>query len=83
MIIEYTIKKGFKPDKKTLKDCRDGTKAWQALMVESARVTQPKNVFVMWLLTRFYRQEITDHSIRTNFYVLGWLMKKIDKVKTS
>jgi len=65
LILEYSL--NGKPDKETIKMCDEARGAMQTLLVETARVTQPKLVPIMWLLTRFYKKEVTDTYIRYTF----------------
>lgn len=68
-IIEYKLKKGFIPDKSTIKSCDDGAKAMQNLLVETAKIAAPKAKWLMWFLSRFYKRTISKEKISYEFYL--------------
>jgi hypothetical protein len=76
LVIEYKMKKGFKPDKDTIKTCDEGAKGMQGLLVETAKIAMPRITWLMWILSRFYRRVITDNSIKYEFYLFPESKKK-------
>jgi hypothetical protein len=64
------MKKGFEPDKDTIKSCDTAAKAMQDLLVETAKIAMPRLTWIMWILTRFYRRTVTKTSIRYEFYMI-------------
>jgi len=69
LIIEYKLKKGFMPTKDTIKSCDEARKATQNLLVESAKIINPKLTWLMWLLSRFYKRTITEEVIKYEFFL--------------
>jgi len=63
------IKNGV-TDKKTLKDCETGRKAFQSVIVRTAWVAQKPLTPFVWVLTRFYKRTITGGVIEYDFYLL-------------
>jgi len=67
MIIEYKISK---LNKDVIKACDESRKAFQALLVSTARVINPLSIPLIWLITRFYKRKIEQDKISYNFYLL-------------
>ena len=44
-MIEYKMKKGFKPNKETIKSCDKGFRAFQGILVETAKILNWKIFF--------------------------------------
>jgi len=65
LILEYGLSK--KPTKDIIRACNKGARSMQDLLVESAKVIDPKIVWLIWLLTRVYFRKVTDKSIFYSF----------------
>jgi hypothetical protein len=71
MKIEYQITAGKIPTKENIKACDDGAKAFQNLIVETARIMSNKiGVLIAWTVTRFYKRTITPEKISYDFYLI-------------
>ncbi len=70
LCIRYTLAKGRKPDSECLKSLEESRKAFQILIVETARIISPGLALVMWCLTRFYKRTIKKGTVEYDFYLL-------------
>lgn len=69
MHLIYHMKEGYPPSKETIKSTNDSRIAMQSMIVETARIVNPKMVWFIWILTRFYTRKITNKSIDYNFFL--------------
>lgn len=65
------MKKGFKFNKETIKSCDESCKEMQNLLIEVTKITSPKIVWLIWVLTRFYKRTITDEAVSYDFYLFS------------
>ena len=70
LVISYKLAKGYIPDKETIKVCDEAAKAFQSLLVNTAKITSNVPIWLMWFITRFYKRTITKESIDYWFYLI-------------
>ena len=70
MILKYSFAKGYKPTKKKIKECDEGFEGLVNILMLITKKNSPLFVPIMWILTCFYKREITKESIEYNLYLV-------------
>lgn len=74
MILTYNLKRDFdiRSDKKTMKSCDEGAKAFQSCTVMAAKALKKGvlPIIVTWVASRFYTKKITKDKIEYDFYLI-------------
>jgi len=63
----------------SIKTCDEGAKAFQALIMHTAKLAGPKHLTtipVIWLLTRFYKRIVTGNQIIYDFYLMPGVVQR-------
>ena len=69
LIIEYILKEELIDRKEILKECKTNRKIMQKTLVENAKIIYPKLIWLVWLLSRFYKKISGKRKVSYNFYL--------------
>jgi len=69
LIIEYTLKEELIDREEILQECKIARKTMQKTLVENAKIIYPKLIWLVWLLSRFYKKISGKRKVSYNFYL--------------
>ena len=70
IVLEYKFHKGYKPDKKKIKQCDRGFKGMRSALLKITWKKGKIHYPAIWLITRLYRRIITKKGICYDLYLI-------------